>query len=72
MIKKLLCRLRRHRCAPHMAVITGPGLLYSKATFASVIIRSVCTRPGCFHVENEEWVCPVILCKALSVRRIDV
>ena len=55
-----------------MAVITGPGLLYSKATFASVIIRSVCTRPGCFHVENEEWVCPVILCKALSVRRIDV
>jgi hypothetical protein len=62
---RLPCRLGRHRVAPHQAVISGPGLMYSKTSPATVVIRSVCIRPGCRHMENEQWVVPTILQKAM-------
>jgi hypothetical protein len=67
-MKKLLCRLGRHKLAPHQATITGPGLLYSKNSPGIILIRSVCVRPGCSYREVEQWVCPITLVKALGVR----
>lgn len=61
----LLCKLGRHDVHPHQAVVSGPSLLYSKITPASIVVRSVCVRPGCRHMENEQWVVPTVLQKAM-------
>lgn len=67
-MRKLLCRLGRHKMAPHQATITGPGLVYSRSTPGIILIRSVCVRPWCTHRDVEQWVVPVVLVKAMGVR----